>query len=229
MHGWLSRPRSHGFTTAHPEAAMHARIANVIRICLLRANCMRPSSRPKHMFRQGFVCCLLSIASAACVGTGLGVPDLEGEAGEVPKSYADIQTLIFDPLCATCHRGGAAPKGLSLEADRAIDQLVRVPSAEAPSLMRVAPGQPDESYLVVKLTPSDARRVGARMPRTGPPYLSNPQVRAIRQWIRDGALENWVAPVVTATVGALEAFPAQEIDDAREAPGEHSAMDEEGR
>ena len=132
---------------------------------------------------------------AGCVGSGEGLPNLRAAApGEAPTTYAEIQAQVFDPLCAAqCHQGGAAPKGLSLEAGRSHRGLVGTPSVEAPTLMRVRPGDPEGSYLVVKLAASDPRRVGARMPRNGPPFVSDAQLRAIKQWIRDGAADDWVA------------------------------------
>jgi len=67
-----------------------------------------------------------------------------------------------------------------------------VSSVEVPSLFRVSPGNAEASYLIVKLSSIDPRRVGSRMPRTGPPYLSSRQIRAIKRWIRAGARQDWV-------------------------------------
>jgi hypothetical protein len=138
---------------------------------------------------------LAGVLLVGCVGTGEGLPNLRAAApGEAPTTYAEIQAQVFDPLCAAqCHQGGAAPKGLSLEAGRSLRGLVGVASVEVPGLLRVLPGDPEGSYLVVKLAASDARRVGARMPRNGPPFASDAQVRAIKQWIREGAAEDWEA------------------------------------
>lgn len=136
--------------------------------------------------------CLLGVAGG-CVGTGQGVPNDEPDPEAVPATYDEIQSMIFDSMCAAqCHRGGAAPKGLSLEPQRSYRNLVGVESVEVPALLRVAPGNAEDSYLIVKLSSADPRRVGSRMPRTGPPYVSNRQIRAIKRWIRDGAREDWV-------------------------------------
>lgn len=58
--------------------------------------------------------------------------------------------------------------------------------------MRVEPGWPEDSYLIVKIASTDPRRVGSRMPRTGPPFVSGRQVQAVKRWIRDGAAEDWI-------------------------------------
>ena len=54
--------------------------------------------------------------------------------------------------------------------------------------MRVAPGNPDDSYLVIKLEGS-SRMVGQQMPRGRDP-LSAEQIGTVRQWIADGAPNN---------------------------------------
>lgn len=54
-----------------------------------------------------------------------------------------------------------------------------------PALLRVAPGDPDSSYLVQKIEGSAA--VGARMP-IGRPPLDAEAITLIRQWIAAGAL-----------------------------------------
>ena len=48
-----------------------------------------------------------------------------------------------------------------------------------------------DSYLIIKVTPTDARRVGNRMPRNGPPFLTNAEIRGLRRWIDQGATDDW--------------------------------------
>jgi hypothetical protein len=62
--------------------------------------------------------------------------------------------------------------------------LVDVPSVLEPDLLRVAPGDPDNSYLVHKVEGSAA--IGGQMPLGGPP-LSAEEINLIRQWIAAGA------------------------------------------
>ena len=135
-----------------------------------------------------------SLAVSACVGSGEGVPLPVADSGAVPKTYEELVTMLFEPSCVQqCHVGGAAPKGLSLEPHALINGLVGVPSVEVPSMLRVAPGQPQESYLVTKLVVTDPRRGGSRMPRNGPPFFTNQQILAVKQWIAAGATTDWVA------------------------------------
>lgn len=101
-------------------------------------------------------------------------------------TFDEIQANVFTPNCATagCHQGAGAPQGLRLEEGVAFDFLVNVPSNEVPSLLRVEPGNPDDSYLVQKIEGTAA--VGSRMPLGGPP-LDQELIDAVRQWIADGA------------------------------------------
>jgi hypothetical protein len=91
---------------------------------------------------------------------------------------------IFNSRCITCHSGASAPQGLRLDANNSYANLVDVPSNEVPSLLRVEPGDPDNSYLVQKV--EGTADVGGQMPLGGPP-LSASTIALIRQWISDGA------------------------------------------
>jgi hypothetical protein len=53
----------------------------------------------------------------------------------------------------------------------------------------VIAGNPSGSYLVQKLEGAPDI-VGLRMPRNGPPFLTDAQVALIRQWIQNGAPNN---------------------------------------
>ena len=63
--------------------------------------------------------------------------------------------------------------------------LVGVSSSELPSVLRVDPGNPDNSYLVQKIEGAP-NIVAAQMPLNQPPLSTN-QIDAIRQWILNGA------------------------------------------
>ena len=61
---------------------------------------------------------------------------------------------------------------------------MNVASHEVPSLKRVKPGDPGNSYLVQKI--EGTASVGSRMPLGGSP-LSADQIALIRRWISEGA------------------------------------------
>jgi hypothetical protein len=108
-------------------------------------------------------------------------------ADDPAPTLETIQAEVFNASCAVsgCHRGSDAPLGLDLSAGNARDNLVNVPSAEMPDLLRVQPGAPNSSYLVWKIE-GRPDIVGERMPRGRPP-LSEEQIQLIREWIADGA------------------------------------------
>jgi hypothetical protein len=90
--------------------------------------------------------------------------------------------------CAICHLTGAEAGNMSLVPGKAIATLVGVKAVGAPTLTRVVPGKPDESYVIMKLEGTHIEKggVGARMPFGAPP-LSPEKIAKLRQWISQGA------------------------------------------
>ncbi|MGV3512282.1 MAG: hypothetical protein ACO1OX_09800 [Novosphingobium sp.] len=103
-------------------------------------------------------------------------------------SYQEEIVPILEQNCATCHLTGEEAGGMSLVGDMAIGFLVGKPSQEVPAVMRVEPGAPERSYLVMKLegTHLDHGGSGARMPLGGSP-LDGRDLARIRAWIAQGA------------------------------------------
>ena len=130
------------------------------------------------------------VACGGGSGEGLdsnGRPLVPGgaDSGALQATHTSIQEHVFTPICTVCHAGGGAPQGLRLDASNSYAMLVGVPSVEVPGVLRVAPGRPDDSYIVQKIEGHAA--VGARMPYGGP-YLDDATIAVIRQWIAAGAL-----------------------------------------
>jgi hypothetical protein len=123
-------------------------------------------------------------ALAAC-GSGDGFQGSGGGSGPLAPTFDSIQANIFDPLCEHCHSGANAPFGLRLDAANSYTLLVGVPSGERSSTLRVAAGDPNNSYLIQKL--EGTAPVGERMP-AGLPALPQADINIVRQWITDGAL-----------------------------------------
>lgn len=109
------------------------------------------------------------------------------EANDTAPTLSNIQANVFNTSCAVsgCHRGANAPHGLDLSAGNAYGNLVNVESRGVPELLRVEPGNPGGSYLVMKVEGAPGI-VGARMP-LGRPRLSDTQIQLIRAWIEEGA------------------------------------------
>jgi hypothetical protein len=108
-------------------------------------------------------------------------------------SLALIQRTIFSPRCAipACHDSALASGDLVLEDGSSYTELVRVEpdidTAREAGLLRVDPGDPDNSLLLIKVEgpPPD---LGSRMPLAGEP-LTEREIALIRAWIEAGAPE----------------------------------------
>ncbi len=132
---------------------------------------------------------VLMLALAACEHAD-PLADEEPPPSSDGVKFSTIQTTIFNTSCALsgCHTGTFPPQGLNLSEGQAYANLVGVTSQEDPSLKRVEPGDPDRSYLYLKIIGAAGIR-GGRMPLGRDP-LSDAQIDLIRQWIEEGAPED---------------------------------------
>jgi methionine-rich copper-binding protein CopC len=150
---------------------------------------------------------LLLGCAAGCAGNGQGLDQngqpisAGGSSGPVTADFQSIQDNVFTPICSKCHIGGGAPEGLQLDAAHSYNLLVGVPSAEQPALLRVKPGDPDNSYMVHKIEGVDI--TGGQMPLMETP-LPQPTIDAIRQWITNGAPNAPAAAAVAAQMFAMQ-------------------------
>ena len=168
-----------------------------------------------------FAAAALMLPLAGCAGNGKGLnadgqpltPGSSSGTEALAADFASIQDNVFTPICSVCHSGAGAPQGLRLDAANSYNLLVGVPSTEVPSILRVKPGDPDNSYIIQKLEGHAA--VGARMPLGGP-YLPATTIAMIAQWITDGAQRS-----STAAAAAPAAFAV-----AGSAPDSNEVLDE---
>ena len=136
-----------------------------------------------------------SLLALSLLLAGCGTVKSPTEPGPAPGgvtalTFTQIQTQIFTPVCAKagCHAAGSSPSGLVLEAGQSYGYLVGRAAAENCALYRVEPGNPDRSYIILKLR-GDPSITGERMPLGGP-YLTSDQIEGIAAWIRAGAPNN---------------------------------------
>jgi hypothetical protein len=131
--------------------------------------------------------------AAGCAGNGKGL-DQNGQpigssggnsSGAVTADFQSIQSNVFTPICSKCHIGAGAPEGLQLDAAHSYNLLVGVPSVEQPSLLRVKPSDPANSYMLHKIEGAPGI-VGGQMP-LGETPLPQATIAAISQWITNGA------------------------------------------
>lgn len=118
----------------------------------------------------------------------LGLAQGPLQAAEV--SFSQAVAPILRTQCATCHMTGDEPGGMQLYPSAAHRSLVGVASRESP-LQRVAPGEPEQSYLLHKLrgTHLEVGGQGVQMPFAQPP-LPEESLQLIRSWIEQGAKNN---------------------------------------
>jgi hypothetical protein len=106
------------------------------------------------------------------------------------STLTSIQTNVFTPRCAGCHTGvGTTLPGVMNLTSAATSHaaLVNVASRQVPSLNRVTPGNPGDSYLIRKLEGTPGI-VNGRMPAGGP-FLDQTTIDSIRLWITNGAAQ----------------------------------------
>ena len=127
--------------------------------------------------RHLLVAVALLVASSTC-------------AAEPTVSFTRDIVPLFARECAFCHSKDAADSGLVLEGRFAYRMIVDVPSVES-SLMRVAPGKPEQSYLLLKMQ-NQHRTVGGTGRKMPPGWLEvvPSEVELVKAWILTGAPEN---------------------------------------
>ena len=113
-------------------------------------------------------------------------PGLGSEPIDPTATFTRVQNEIFTPTCGAigCHDTLGHQEGQILTVGKAYASTVGVPSNQMPSLLRVAPNDPANSYLYRKI--AGAGITGDRMPQGGP-YLTDAQIKLVRDWIRRGA------------------------------------------
>ena len=144
------------------------------------------------VLRSGILLFILSIAAAGCDES---LSTIAGPTPNLTPTFSSIQRDIFEaadssgrPSCSSCHNpnGGAFRQvGLDLSTAGSYDSIVGVASRQKPGLMRVAPGDAENSYLLHKLE-GRTDIIGGQMPNRGP-FLSDGQLAIIRRWIELGA------------------------------------------
>jgi hypothetical protein len=112
----------------------------------------------------------------------------------VPPQLSAIQARIFTPNCtfSSCHSDPGAGGDLTLTPGKSFAQLVShacdLAQANNDGYLRVAPGDPAHSFLLLKLHSIDPK-YGGRMPQDAP-ALSDAEIASIQEWIVEGAQDN---------------------------------------
>lgn len=105
-----------------------------------------------------------------------------------PVSYSQVQSVFTKNGCTGCHPG--VNPSLNLQPGKSYNDLVGIKALEDPDLYRVVAGDPDTSFLYLKIggnpVIADIPAVGSRMPPDAPP-ISGEDMKLIHDWISQGA------------------------------------------
>ena len=135
-----------------------------------------------HAFLQahrayGYVLTLILLFFVTYDAVGQDVAQLSVE--ELESRVADL----FERSCARvgCHAGPVPQQGMDLSREKFYALIVDEPSREMPALKRVHPGQPEISYLVMKVKGAPGIK-GVQMPLIGD-KLTEEEINTIETWI----------------------------------------------
>lgn len=103
------------------------------------------------------------------------------------SDLAWIQEQVFDVSCTTkCHGDSPPAAMMSLVPGASHDSLVDMPSTQFSGWIRVKPGNPGASMLLVQLGGEPGPELEGYMP-WGMPRLCDEKIDAIRRWVAAGA------------------------------------------
>jgi hypothetical protein len=164
---------------------------------------------PTRKLKWGTVAAALAVATVlvACGSSDSGTTSVASEFAVCPAglqpTFESIHTNILAVSCGTdgsiCHsaEGGVDSGQLVLAKDPYSALLGADGTGEGASnisgsvrdLKRVVPGDPDHSFLVIKLSTKTLAdpQFGAGMPRTDPGSVCPATLKAIKDWITAGA------------------------------------------
>jgi hypothetical protein len=105
------------------------------------------------------------------------VPATFAQQAKQGTSWSDVKT-IFETRCLKCHAGERPANGLRLDSYKNV-------MAGGKNGPVVVPGKPQQSQLVKSITGASQ----PRMPKNGPPWLTDAEVSTTEKWIASGAAE----------------------------------------
>jgi|GEM_PF-5007688 len=135
------------------------------------------AQNPSHTYTSpGSYSASLTVTDAGS-NTAVAPPLAVAASSASNSTLSVIQTTLFTPRCTGCHGGSSPTAGMNLSAGKSYSNLVNVSSAMSPSMVRVKPFDPTNSFLVIRLS-------------GGHESVSAADQQAIRDWIASGAPNN---------------------------------------
>ena len=121
---------------------------------------------------------------AFAIGCGTQVPEVP--SGERVSYSAHLEPLVT-AHCLSCHESEDPKAKLVLDSGLGYERLVGPRSIQDPEMALVEPGDPESSYLWLKL--QHVTEEGKGMPRTvgGSKMLRESELELYRRWIEGGA------------------------------------------
>jgi hypothetical protein len=123
----------------------------------------------------------LFLLAAGCGGGG-------SESGGKPVAFGQVESVFAKYSCAGCHP--SVNPSLDLRQGHVYSSIVGVRALEDPDLVRVVAGDPDKSFLYLKIAGDpelgDIPAIGARMPQ-GAARMAQEDIDIVRDWILQGA------------------------------------------
>ncbi|MGA2937963.1 MAG: c-type cytochrome domain-containing protein [Syntrophobacteraceae bacterium] len=101
------------------------------------------------------------------------IPEVFAQQGT--PAFPDVDR-IFQTRCITCHSGTRPPEGLHLDSYSGV-------MAGSKDMQVIVKGEPGKSELVKRIKGISK----PRMPKDGPPWLSEKDITLIEKWIAAGA------------------------------------------
>lgn len=149
----------------------------------------------KRLLQSALALVVGSLAVSCGTPSGGGPnPAVNLPAPGEPVSLSNHVQTIFTAHCASCHRDGGGASvlvGIDIRLDNASNSfatLVNQPSAQDSNFTLVKENDSANSLLYLKVSSSNPP-VGSRMPFLSSP-LSDDEIRVIKDWIDQGALNN---------------------------------------
>jgi hypothetical protein len=141
----------------------------------------------RSTFRAACRRCGVALAAAGALAACTPEPVVGGPLAAArggAGTWSSLADQIFIPRCASgsCHGGSPPPAFPQIDAAIGSAGMVNVPSQQDVMAI-VAPGQPDQSWLVVRLRGEGGRPY---MP-VGDAQLTDAEIAAVESWIANGA------------------------------------------
>ncbi|MBC7173832.1 MAG: hypothetical protein H5U40_15435 [Polyangiaceae bacterium] len=133
-----------------------------------------------HLLLRSPVMAFLVLAwLSGCVG-GIDDPERFGDGSFCPPEV-DVEQLFVERCGgAICHGAGGSAGGLDLESPGAAERMIDVPAQVCSGWELIAPGDPNNSFLISKLE-GPPPGCGDPMPPVG--HLSENEITCVRRWV----------------------------------------------